>query len=1221
MMVERVDGKSVLEIVAEQNGFQKCVDAKVDINSSDLSNTKTSQKKKRRRKKRKLSDSTISSVGSIEEGASLSCIVLPPSCVVEQLACVIEPLSCVDASSTTKKKRRKKEKKISDSTLGSLGSIKEGASPTCVDINSTVNLGNDHSQVDINSFELSNVKTNQGKRRRRNKRKLYNSTVSNLGSIQEGAFPAVLVVEDSSVRDGYSDHSNKVPDGYLETIMGDEVAGNAISTKNNDDHDQADINSCDLSSVKRNQGKKRRRKRKKLSDSTMNSSEPIEEGAAPSALVVEDKSISCLESIKEGAAPSALVVQDSSVRDSSSDPLYEAPAWYSDKITGEKLAVDGTSFLVAGNISIGKASCECLDGESAYGEQEKNIKMENLEKLTNGHIVEKNASLRKKRRRKRIKFSDSAMNSSEPIKEVAAPSVLVVEDKSISCLETIKEGASPSILVAQDSSVRDTSLDPLDEAPGCSSDKITGEKVAGDGTSFLVAGNILIGKASCECLDGESTYGEQEKKIKMENLEELTNGHIVKKNASRGKKRRRKRIKFSDSTMNSSEPIVEVATPSVLVVEDKSISCLESIKEGTSPPVLVVQDSSVRDTSSDPLDEAPGCYSDKITRERVAGDSPSFLVAGNISIGKASCECLDGESANGEQGKKIKMENLEELTNGHIVEKNTSRGTKRRRKRIKFSDSTMNSSEPIEEGAALSVLVVEDKSISCLESIKEGASPSKLVVQDSSVRDSSSDPLDEAPGCYSDKITGEKVARDGPSFLVAGNISIGKASCECLDGESAYGEQEKKIKMENLEELTNGHIVEKNASRGKKRRRKRIKFSDSTMNSSEPIVEVATPSVLVVEDKSISCLESIKEGTSLSVLVVQDSSVRDTSSDPLDEAPGCYSDKITREKVAGDGPSFLVAGNISIGKASCECLDGESAYGEQEKKIKMENLDELTNGHIVEKNASWVDLAGKEIEQGNEDKSSTICEDKASDGASGAYSSVDNLESDNLGVKPKLSDEIPSSSVLGVITDNDSLAVAVKEGPLQKLESSPPGSLRKKLLVLDVNGLLADIVACVSGRYKPDTFVSGKAVFKRPFYDDFLQFCFERFHVAVWSSRTKKNVKSVLDFLMGKSKHNLLFCWDQSHCTYTGFNTVEDREKPLLLKELNKIWEKHDPDLPWARGYYNKSNTLLLDDSPYKALRNPPNTAIFPHSYQYKNVNDNSLVIILNTGSVIHPCM
>ncbi|GFZ16997.1 hypothetical protein Acr_26g0002670 [Actinidia rufa] len=960
MMVERVDGKSVLEIAAEQNGFQKCVDAKVDINSSDLSSTKTSQKKKRRRKKRKLSDSTISSVGSIEEGASLSCIVEPPSCVGEQLACVIEPPSCVDASSTTKKKRRKKKKKISDSTLGSLGSIKEGASPTCVDVNSTVNQGNDH--------------------------------------------------KDSSVRDGYSDHSNKIPDGYLETIMGDEVAGNAISTKNNDDHDQADINSCDLSSVKRNQGKKRRRKRKKLSDSTMNSSEPIEEGAAPSVLVVEDKSISCLGSIQEGAFPAVLVVEDSSVRDGYSDHSNKVPDGYLETIMGDEVA--GNAISTKNNDDHDQADINSCDLSS----------------------VKRNQG--KKRRRKRKKFSDFTMNNSEPIEEGAAPSVLVVEDKSISCLESIKEGASPSALVVQDSSVRDTSSDPLYEAPAWYSDKITGEKLSVDGTSFLVAGNILIGKASCECLGGESAYGEQEENIKMENLEKLTNGHLVEKNASLRKKRRRKRIKFSDSAMNSSEPIKEVAALSVLVVEDKSISCLESIKEGASPSILVAQDSSVRDTSSDPLDEAPGFYSDKITGEKVGGDGPSFLVAGNISIGKASCECLDGESTYLEQEKKIKMENLEDLTNGHIVERNASRRKKRRRKRTKFSDSTMNNSEPIEVAAP-------------------------------SVRDTSSDPLDEAPGCYPDKITREKVAGDGPSFLVAGNISIGKASCECLDGESAYGEQEKKIKMENLEELTNGHIVEKNASQGKKRRRKRTKFSDSTMNSSEPIKEGAAPSVLVVEDKSISCLESIKEGDAPSKLVVQDSSVRDTSSDPLDEAPACYSDKITEEKVAGDGPSFLVAGNISIGKASCECLDGESAYGEQEKKIKMENLDELTNGHIVEKNASWVDLAGKEIEQGNEDKSSTICEDKASDGASGADSSVDNLESDNLGVKPKLSDEIPSSSVLGVITDNDSLAVAVKEGPLQKLESSPPG------------------------------------IFKRPFYDDFLQFCFERFHVAVWSSRTK----------------------------------------------------------------------------------------------------------------------
>lgn len=62
---------------------------------------------------------------------------------------------------------------------------------------------------------------------------------------------------------------------------------------------------------------------------------------------------------------------------------------------------------------------------------------------------------------------------------------------------------------------------------------------------------------------------------------------------------------------------------------------------------------------------------------------------------------------------------------------------------------------------------------------------------------------------------------------------------------------------------------------------------------------------------------------------------------------------------------------------------------------------------------------------------------------------------------------------------------------------------------------------------------------------------------------------------------------DQSHCTFTGFNTIDNQNKPLLLKELKKLWEKDDPSLPWSIGDYNETNTLLLDDSPYKGLKNP----------------------------------
>lgn len=65
------------------------------------------------------------------------------------------------------------------------------------------------------------------------------------------------------------------------------------------------------------------------------------------------------------------------------------------------------------------------------------------------------------------------------------------------------------------------------------------------------------------------------------------------------------------------------------------------------------------------------------------------------------------------------------------------------------------------------------------------------------------------------------------------------------------------------------------------------------------------------------------------------------------------------------------------------------------------------------------------------------------------------------------------------------------------------------------------------------------------------------------------------------------FVQDQSQCTETGFSTVENSSKPLFLKELKKIWDKEVPTLPWEKGDYTPSNTLLLDDSPYKALRNP----------------------------------
>ncbi|KAB2634508.1 hypothetical protein D8674_041807 [Pyrus ussuriensis x Pyrus communis] len=172
---------------------------------------------------------------------------------------------------------------------------------------------------------------------------------------------------------------------------------------------------------------------------------------------------------------------------------------------------------------------------------------------------------------------------------------------------------------------------------------------------------------------------------------------------------------------------------------------------------------------------------------------------------------------------------------------------------------------------------------------------------------------------------------------------------------------------------------------------------------------------------------------------------------------------------------------------------------------------------------------------------------------------------------------------------------------------TPVCDTEKKLLILDINGLLADIVSPPPKGLASDIRIQRRAIFKRPFYLDFLKFCFERFEVGVWSSRSKRIVEKVIDYLMGDMKHKLLFCWDLSHCTATGFRTLENKHKTLVFKELRRVWEKQDPGLPWEKGAYNESNTVLLDDSPYKALLNPAHTSVFPYPFTFQRGSDTSL--------------
>ncbi|MCO5573340.1 hypothetical protein L7F22_027109 [Adiantum nelumboides] len=81
----------------------------------------------------------------------------------------------------------------------------------------------------------------------------------------------------------------------------------------------------------------------------------------------------------------------------------------------------------------------------------------------------------------------------------------------------------------------------------------------------------------------------------------------------------------------------------------------------------------------------------------------------------------------------------------------------------------------------------------------------------------------------------------------------------------------------------------------------------------------------------------------------------------------------------------------------------------------------------------------------------------------------------------------------------------------------------------------------------------------------------------------------------------------QSDCTDVGLKAPDNEWKPLFMKDLSKLWRKEKLNLPWSEGDFGPSNTLLVDDTPYKAVLNPPNTAIFPRSYTAQDHGDSFL--------------
>ncbi|TMW82228.1 hypothetical protein EJD97_006463 [Solanum chilense] len=216
-----------------------------------------------------------------------------------------------------------------------------------------------------------------------------------------------------------------------------------------------------------------------------------------------------------------------------------------------------------------------------------------------------------------------------------------------------------------------------------------------------------------------------------------------------------------------------------------------------------------------------------------------------------------------------------------------------------------------------------------------------------------------------------------------------------------------------------------------------------------------------------------------------------------------------------------------------------------------------------------------------------------------------------------MAQKIPNLKLKNVISHNDNYSDDESKNkisgklelylPLEKLHLGP----KKKLLVLNLGGLLVHRVHkrdWFSVRtYKPDLVCGNFKVFKRPFCEQFLKFCLERFEVGIWSSAMERNMDAILDNIMVGLKRKLLFVWDQEKCIDSGFKCLEKKEKPIFLKQMKKIWENKYNILPFRGGKFSESNTIMIDDEPHTALINPPNTAIFPTVFKVGNVKDTFL--------------
>lgn len=140
------------------------------------------------------------------------------------------------------------------------------------------------------------------------------------------------------------------------------------------------------------------------------------------------------------------------------------------------------------------------------------------------------------------------------------------------------------------------------------------------------------------------------------------------------------------------------------------------------------------------------------------------------------------------------------------------------------------------------------------------------------------------------------------------------------------------------------------------------------------------------------------------------------------------------------------------------------------------------------------------------------------------------------------------------------------------------------LLVLDLNGTLIY-------RKTPSIYFT-----PRPFLSHFLKYCLTNHSVMIWSSARPENVKRICEKIFSLSqRQHVIAEWARDTLE---LSKADFFDKVQVYKRLDRIWDnvsiqKKHPQYAQG-GKWSQANTVLIDDSMYKAAKQPYNHLEIP---------------------------